>query len=319
MKPLPTFSALAALLIASVPASAQQPDPLREAVGQVAVAYWQPLLDSYKSAIDRIVSPEDLATLDRLRVRWSIMIAEQAEAREARKKEAGADGGSGDVDMKVDPMRSAEILATMEQAQEIARRYPAGMSEIGRTVINDFQTFVSRLPGETDRLLAEKRIDIGQGAAAEGRRTLDRMAATVGSEPGAAGLRVAYELAFEPIVLLYNGSDLRQMISQTAGATGIDGSLLPESSLLSQNHPNPASSTTTIDYTLREGTSATSIRIYNAAGTLVMTLDEGARQAGTHSRMIDVSQLPSGSYLYQLVLLTARGEQVSAKMMRVVR
>jgi hypothetical protein len=313
------FVFLVAIVMAP-PARAQQVvDPFRKAIGQISVEYWQPRLDIYRNAIDRILSPGDLALLNGLRVRWSIMVAEQAELRDSLGLMAGSSLSEGRIDMESSVRRSAEILRTMEQAQEIARRYPAGMSEIGRTVLADFGTFAERLPKETDRLLAQSGITITGEAERERRRTLERMATAIGSESGAAGLRSIYDLAFEPIVLLYNGSDLRQMIAETAGATGIDGTFIPEASLLSQNHPNPASGTTTIDYTLREAAASALIRIYDAAGTEVMTLEEGTRPAGTHSRTIDVSSLPSGSYLYQLVIRTDRGDQLYAKVMRVVR
>ena len=308
------------IVMARTATAQQQPsDPFRDAVGTVAVEYWQPRLDLYRNAIDRILGNEDLAALNRLRVRWSIMVAEQAEIRDSLRSAASGNGVGGKVDLESPLRRGPEILGIMEQAQQIAARYPAAMSEIGRTVIDDFGAFAEQLPKETDRILARNGIDISGAAAIERRTTLDRMAAAVTSDNGAAGLRAIYDLAFEPIVLLYNGSDLRQMIAETAGSTGIDGTLLPETSLLSQNHPNPASSATTIDYTLRQATPSALIRIYNAAGTEVMTLDEGSRPAGMQSRTVDVSALPSGSYLYQLVIRTDTGTQVFAKVMRVVR
>lgn len=312
--------ALLSMIAGSAVATAQQPaDPTREAIGNIAVDYWPLRLNIYKGAIDRIISADDLVALDRLRVRWGILVAEQAEARNARSSNGAADGTDGTVDLQAGISRGNEILTIMEQAQQIARRYPAGMDEVANLVVEDVVAFIGRLPRETEERLRSSGADMSSATILAGQRTLEGMEMTVASEKGKAGLRMVYDMAFEPIVLLYNGSDLREMIAETGNSVGIDGTTLPASSLLSQNFPNPASSTTTIDYTLRESTSATSIRIYNATGTLILTLDEGSRPAGRHSRMIDVSQLPSGSYLYQLVIGTDQGEQIFAKVMKVVR
>ena len=74
--------------------------------------------------------------------------------------------------------------------------------------------------------------------------------------------------------------------------------------VLEQNQPNPFNPSTTIAYTLSERAS-TAVDIYDAAGSLVVRLDAGEHDAGTHSvtwNGRDASGRPvaSGVYFYQL-------------------
>lgn len=309
------------LLLGGTTAAFAQPpgQQVTMAIGGAAVEYWPSRLNIYKSAIDRIVSADDLAALDRLRVRWSILLAEQEEMRARMAERSGVDGAAGSVDLQAGITRGNEIITIMEQAEQIARRYPGGMQEVATSVIDDVQMFVAQLPGQIEQRLKESGADMSHPDVLAGRETIEKAAGTIATDRGRGGIQMVYEMAFEPIVLLYNGSDLGQMIAQAGQSVGIDGALIPGSTLLGQNFPNPASTTTTIDYTLQESSPGAAIRIYNAAGTLVTTLELGSLTAGRHSRVIDVSRLPSGSYLYQLVIAGERGEQVIAKVMKIVR
>ena len=73
---------------------------------------------------------------------------------------------------------------------------------------------------------------------------------------------------------------------------------------LSQNYPNPFNPTTTIDYTLREG-SLVKLSIYNVAGQLVKTLVNENRLVGAHTVKWDGRNnagqtVSSGVYFYKL-------------------
>ncbi len=121
-------------------------------------------------------------------------------------------------------------------------------------------------------------------------------------------------------MLLYDGIDL-QTLFQNAGpiAKPMNGITLPESSTLRQNFPNPASTSTTIVYSLTAPSSRTILSIYDARGELMASYDQGTRTAGEHTIAVDVSSLPVGSYLYHLSLRTESGERVYSKTMQVVR
>jgi hypothetical protein len=73
---------------------------------------------------------------------------------------------------------------------------------------------------------------------------------------------------------------------------------------LGQNYPNPATSMTTIDYSLSQK-GKVEIKVYNAVGQLVRTLSEGEKEPGTYNIIWDGrddngTKLPAGSYFYQL-------------------
>ncbi len=66
---------------------------------------------------------------------------------------------------------------------------------------------------------------------------------------------------------------------------------------VSQNHPNPFSGSTTINYNLDKAANV-NVTIYNVAGAQVMTIAKGLQTAGNHQIQIDASNLPAGVYYY---------------------
>lgn len=126
-----------------------------------------------------------------------------------------------------------------------------------------------------------------------------------------------YRQEAEAFVLLYNGAGLGKLLG-AATRTEIP-TAFAESSALAQNTPNPASKTTTISYTLTEPSAATAIRVFDAKGEMVMELNQGARAAGTYQAELNVEELSSGWYLYQLATTTSRGDAVSSRALVVAR
>jgi hypothetical protein len=68
---------------------------------------------------------------------------------------------------------------------------------------------------------------------------------------------------------------------------------------LSQNQPNPATSSTLIQYALENSGNVT-LEVYDVTGRLVLSLNEGLQIAGDHSIMLDSDQLSKGTYYYSL-------------------
>jgi len=73
---------------------------------------------------------------------------------------------------------------------------------------------------------------------------------------------------------------------------------------LAQNYPNPFNPKTTIEYTLG-ARAEVGVGIYDAAGSLVVRLDEGPREPGTHrvewdGRDAHGKSVGSGVYFYRL-------------------
>ncbi|MDB5034171.1 MAG: Por secretion system C-terminal sorting protein [Chlorobi bacterium] len=326
------FAAALAMAAISVPAYAQTtPSPLVQQMateaGTVTLEYWTPKLNDYKTRIDRVLSADDLAALNRLRVRWAVMTADGLRSiKEARVSHGVRDGKEG-AEMKMDDKAMARFGETMEifsQAKEIASRYRSELDGLGKNVVGDFAEFAGQLSDRADRFAAENadamRKDPQVKDMLAGREKLRGMMKELNSEKKQTEILSVYTFALEPVVLLYNGADLRTLF-ESAGpiAKPISGLTLPESSTLKQNFPNPASTTTRIVYNLAEPSTATVVRIYDSRGEIMATYDQGAQGEGEHTLDADVSKLASGSYLYHLTVRTANGERVYSRTMQVVR
>ncbi|NWG29351.1 MAG: S8 family peptidase [Ignavibacteriaceae bacterium] len=73
----------------------------------------------------------------------------------------------------------------------------------------------------------------------------------------------------------------------------------PKNFALLQNYPNPFNPSTTIEFSIPE-MSNVSIEIYTVVGELVASLVNQNLDAGYHSLNFNASNLPSGTYIYQL-------------------
>ncbi|MBN3035132.1 MAG: T9SS type A sorting domain-containing protein [Bacteroidales bacterium] len=82
---------------------------------------------------------------------------------------------------------------------------------------------------------------------------------------------------------------------------GMDTETLPlESTLVSQNYPNPFKERTVIQVTIREA-SPLVIELLNLMGQTVRTIDQGWNQAGTHLISIEASGMDPGVYFYRVM------------------
>lgn len=171
--------------------------------------------------------------------------------------------------------------------------------------IADFiATHRNEMPAELAELLTEKANVVDKAFPAEG-----TMIKTI--EP-------LYEVIIEPMILLYNGSDINGMLS-SAIAEPVAGVSLEANTTLKQSYPNPATSEATIEYTLQQASTGTVLRVFDAKGSQVKHVNLGAQNVGTHSTVVNVADLPGGTYLYHLTTTTPQGEQVFSKAMQVVR
>lgn len=81
--------------------------------------------------------------------------------------------------------------------------------------------------------------------------------------------------------------------------TAIESSELPRALEITSMFPNPAVKRTTLRYELMRAASV-SLKVYDASGRLVRTVDDGHRSAGGHRLDLDVDGLPGGAYVYRL-------------------
>ncbi len=84
---------------------------------------------------------------------------------------------------------------------------------------------------------------------------------------------------------------------------------------LRQNYPNPFNPTTQIEYALAQ-TAHVKLVVYNPLGQRVTQLVDDLRQAGTYHVRWEASGLPSGPYLYQLVV---DGQVVATRKMVLIK
>ena len=297
-------------------------------MGMATYDYWIAHLNQYKRTIDRTLSAEDLATLNRLRVRFAVMLGD-AKIGAMMNSNDDADGKrSATIDMNMEDgeglQRLQEFFTIYQEAKTLASKYQKGLKPLGEGVVQDFFSFVDQMSTRVDKFASDNRQELAASKDGEGllsaKTDAKKFVDELNSEDGKMMIQMGYSMAAEPLIMLYDGSELSLFLQSAAPfAKGVTGLNLPDASLLHQSTPNPASGSVTIGYELREPSESTMLRIFNSNGVLVGTFDQGGRPAGENSAIVDVSTYPAGRYLYHLTIQTAKGEQVYSKSMQVVR
>lgn len=107
-------------------------------------------------------------------------------------------------------------------------------------------------------------------------------------------------------VVVYDAASLLASVErELATASGVS---------LEQNYPNPATSSTSIRFAIERPTHVT-VALFNAAGELVQNVIDEEMESGSYVATLDLSGLPSGSYIYALHC----DGRLLTKTMRVVR
>jgi len=106
-----------------------------------------------------------------------------------------------------------------------------------------------------------------------------------------------YRIVASNVNGVFYGEDRTISTSLTAVEEPAD---LPQTYFLSPNYPNPFNPSTTIDYQLPE-MAQVSLRLYSLLGEEVKTLVDAVQSPGYKSIQVNLSDLPSGVYIYRLV------------------
>ena len=85
-------------------------------------------------------------------------------------------------------------------------------------------------------------------------------------------------------------------LTVTADNTGINDKTVKDLKL-NQNSPNPFNGNTSIDYFINESSNVV-VEISDITGKKVMSIDEGKKQQGSHTLIINADKLESGVYFY---------------------
>lgn len=98
-----------------------------------------------------------------------------------------------------------------------------------------------------------------------------------------------------------NGTPVHiRTVSLNVGLVGVEGeNEIPSAYFLLQNYPNPFNPSTKINYILKNQTNV-SMKIFDAKGSLIQTMDKGIQNPGSHSVEFTATDLPSGVYYYRL-------------------
>ena len=108
-------------------------------------------------------------------------------------------------------------------------------------------------------------------------------------------------------VILYNDT--------AAATTGVrENGVIVSSYSLQQNYPNPFNPTTLIRYAVPSRQHVT-LRVFNALGQTVATLADEMTDAGQYHVSFDATNLPSGTYVYEL----RAGTEVIARTMTLLK
>lgn len=81
--------------------------------------------------------------------------------------------------------------------------------------------------------------------------------------------------------------------------TSVEDSEIPARFELAQNYPNPFNPSTTITYSIPEGTNV-KLSVYNILGSEVVVLVDGFKPAGTYNVNFSASELSTGVYFYRI-------------------
>ncbi|MEA4967468.1 MAG: T9SS type A sorting domain-containing protein, partial [Bacteroidaceae bacterium] len=65
-------------------------------------------------------------------------------------------------------------------------------------------------------------------------------------------------------------------------------------------YPNPASSTTTLEYNISKA-SEVKLQVYDMNSRLVSSINKGRQSAGVHSQELNVQNLKSGIYMVRII------------------
>lgn len=324
-----------------------------EQFGKTLSDFWLNKINGYKRQIDAMLTPDDLSRLNRLRVRWSLakggistMLGASAsgnslslnfgisnkgakhEEEEPEKQEKEMEeGGMKDIDltMMLPFIRQMMLQDTSESGQVLAGairlsdQYRPGLDELRGNVMQDLSEFIDLMANHTAAFVVQHKGELSKEDQVKVEDIQAKIAEGIGEIKKQEKLLTAiYGAILEPVLMLYNGSDISGLIS-SAITEPVAGVKLSENQTLKQSIPNPATGNVAINYTLTEPSQRTLLRVFDAAGNVVATSDQGSRPAGDHTVNLDVSNWGNGTYLYHLTTQTSNGERVFSKTMQVVK
>ena len=165
-----TLMTLLGLLFLGSVAVAQEKSPLDDLapahkkmvdeIGSTAVTWWNPRLNKYKRSIDQVLSAEDLETLNRMRVRFAILL-ETVGPKIG--EEFSMDENDTEVDLEVEADNGAMVFELMEiwtGTLELAIRYEEQLKPLNGKVFNDVVGFADEIAVAVETYSEEHRAEL---------------------------------------------------------------------------------------------------------------------------------------------------------------
>lgn len=161
------------------------------------------------------------------------------------------------------------------------------------------------------------------GFSVERKTPLDERWIEVGFVPGFGSTTERKSYSFTDVNLLMGAYSYRLKQIDFDGTYEYSNEVFaevsaPKNFALLQNYPNPFNPATTIEFSIPE-MSNVSIEIYNVIGELVASFVNQNLDAGYHSLNFNASNLPSGTYIYQLKANGQNGTFVDVKKMLLMK
>jgi len=247
-------------------------------------------------------------------------------------------GGTSALLLSVNPNLTPAEVSMILQTTAVEKGDPGKDNRYGAGRIDAYQAYVlaaSMIPVELQSFTAsanENSVALNwstatetnnSGFSVERKTLLDETWTVAGFVPGYGTTteRKSYSFTDENIQMGSYSYRLKQV--DFDGTIEYSNAILvevntPENFVLLQNYPNPFNPSTTIGFSIPQ-TSNVSIDIFNVVGERVATVMNQTLEAGYHQVDFNASNLPSGTYIYQLKANGANGTFVETKKMLLMK
>jgi subtilisin family serine protease len=247
-------------------------------------------------------------------------------------------GGTVALLLSANPNLTVEEVSMILQTTAIEKGDPGKDNRYGAGRIDAYQAYllaVAMIPVELESFTAlanENSITLNwstatetnnSGFSIERKNPLDERWIEVGFVPGFGSTTERKSYSFTDINLSMSLYSYRLKQIDFDGTVEYSNEVFaevgtPKIFALMQNYPNPFNPTTTIEFSIPQ-TSNVSIEIYNVIGENVASLFNQTLDAGYHHIYFNASNLPSGTYIYQLKANAQNGTFVETKKMLLMK
>jgi subtilisin family serine protease len=247
-------------------------------------------------------------------------------------------GGTAALILSVNPNLTVAEVSMILQTTAVEKGDPGKDNRYGAGRIDAYQAYLlalSMIPVELSSFTAsanENSVTLNwstatetnnSGFSVERKTALNEVWKEIGFVPGFGTTteRMNYSFADENLRMGSYSYRLKQI--DFDGKTEYSEAIIveiasPEQFVLLQNYPNPFNPSTTISFSIPQASNV-KVEIYNVVGERVASLVNQTFEAGYHNLNFDASNLPSGTYIYQLKANGQNGSFVETKKMLLMK